>query len=60
MVIFCFQGCYDKAMEYIKQHSLYITLACATVPVLLVSTPNPTPPPDIYTIDKTQYIIKYG
>ena len=32
-------------MEYIKQHSLYITLACATVPVLLVSTPNPPPPP---------------
>lgn len=31
------QGCYDKAIEYIKQHSLYITLACAIVPILLVS-----------------------
>lgn len=30
------QGCYDKAIEYIKQHSLYITLACAIVPILLL------------------------
>lgn len=30
------EGCYDKAIEYIKQHSLYITLACAIVPILLL------------------------
>ncbi|XP_048764354.1 leukocyte surface antigen CD53-like isoform X2 [Ostrea edulis] len=29
------EGCYDKAVDYIKNHSLYITIGCATVPILL-------------------------
>ena len=57
MVIFCFQGCYDKAMEYIKQHSLYITLACATVPVLLVSTPTPPPLPTFTPLTKHNILL---
>ena len=36
-VFFYLQGCLNKAVEYLKKHSLYIAIVSGSVPIFLVS-----------------------